>query len=297
MNTDFTRREFIGTAAACAGLLTIGNPSFAEKTGGMKFGLVTYQWGRDWDLDNLIRNCEAAGYGGVELRTQHAHGVEPSLTPAQRAQVKRRFADSGVTCLGYGSNQEYHSPDPQELRRQIAETFELIKLCHDIGASGVKVKPNDLPDGVPSEKTIAQIALSLNEVGRFAQDYGQEIRVEVHGRLSQLPQNMKAIFDQVSEPNVRICWNCNPEDLTAPGLEYNFNLLKKWFGATVHVRELDDPSYPYQQLFRLLTAINYDGWILLEARTEPADRVAAMRLQKQIFTQMVAAAEGVNEHQ
>ena len=42
----------------------------------MKFGLVTYQWGKDWDLPTLITNCERTGYHGIELRTQHAHGVE-----------------------------------------------------------------------------------------------------------------------------------------------------------------------------------------------------------------------------
>ncbi|MDZ7315623.1 MAG: sugar phosphate isomerase/epimerase [candidate division KSB1 bacterium] len=253
----------------------------------MRFGLVTYQWGRDWDLPTLLKSCAATGYEGVELRTRHAHGVEPSLTREQRSAVKRLFRESGIVCVGYGSNQEYHSPDPQELRRQIEGTFELIKLCHDIGASGVKVKPNDLPDGVPAEKTIAQIAASLNEIGRFAHDYGQEIRVEVHGRLTQLPQTMKAIFDQVTENNVRICWNCNPEDLVEPGFEYNFNLLRPWFGSTLHVRELDDADYPYRQLFDLLKATDYCGWVLLEARSEPQDRLEAMRLQKQLFMRLM----------
>lgn len=252
----------------------------------IRFGLVTYQWGRDWDLQTLLKNCAATGYEGIELRTQHAHRVEPSLTREQRSAVKQLFAESGIVCVGYGSNQEYHSPDPQELRRQIEGTFELIRLCHDIGASGVKVKPNDLPDGVPAEKTIAQIAASLNEIGRFARDYGQEIRVEVHGRLTQLPQTMKAIFDQVTENNVRICWNCNPEDLVEPGLEHNFHLLRPWFGSTLHVRELDDADYPYRQLFDLLKATDYCGWILLEARSEPQDRLEAMRRQKQLFMQL-----------
>ncbi len=287
------RRRFLksgavlGALAAAPSLKSLGNASPK-----MKLGLVTYQWGRDWDLPTLLRNCREAGYAGVELRTQHAHGVEPNLNRAQRLSVKQQFADSGIVCVGYGSNQEYHSPDANELRRQIEGTFELIKLCHDIGASGVKVKPNDLPDGVPPETTIAQIAASLNEIGRFAQDFGQEIRVEVHGRLTQLPQNMKAIFDQVEEPNVKICWNCNPEDLIEPGLEYNFNLLRKWFGATLHVRELDDPAYPYSQLFKLLTASAYDGWVLLEARTEPSDRLAAMKEQRAVFERLLQQAAG-----
>jgi sugar phosphate isomerase/epimerase len=256
----------------------------------MKFGLVTYMWGYDWDLPTLISNCEKTGLLGVELRTQHAHKVETNLSSAQRAEVKKRFAGSPVECIGYGANFEYHSPDPAQLRTNIEQTKEYIILCKDIGATGIKVKPNDLPAGVPKEKTIAQIGTSLNEVGRFARDYGQLVRVEVHGNLTQELPNMKAIFDHVTEPNVKICWNCNDQDLLPPGLEGNFNMVKKWFGDTVHVRELNVGDYPYQQLFDLFAKISYKGWILLEARTEPADRIAAMQEQLAIFNQMIKNA-------
>jgi len=138
-----------------------------------------------------------------------------------------------------------------------------------------------LPDGIPKEKTIAQIAASFNEVGKFAQDFGQIIRVEVHGNLTQELPNMRDIFEQVIEPNVKICWNCNDTDLLPPGLEGNLDMVKKWFGDTVHVRELNIGEYPYQELFNLFTGIGYDGWILLEARTEPKDRIVAM--EEQLF--------------
>jgi hydroxypyruvate isomerase len=256
----------------------------------MKFGLVTYMWGYDWDLPTLISNCEKTGLLGVELRTQHAHKVETNLSSAQRTEVKKRFAGSPVECIGYGANFEYHSPDPAQLRTNIEQTKEYIILCKDIGATGIKVKPNDLPAGVPKEKTIAQIGTSLNEVGRFARDYGQLVRVEVHGNLTQELPNMKAIFDYVTEPNVKMCWNCNDQDLLPPGLEGNFNMVKKWFGDTVHVRELNVGDYPYQQLFDLFAKIRYKGWILLEARTEPVDRITAMKEQLVIFNQMIKNA-------
>jgi sugar phosphate isomerase/epimerase len=253
----------------------------------MKFGLVTYQWGRDWDLATLIVNCEKTGYSGVELRTQHAHKVETNLNASQRAEVKKRFADSSVACVGYGSNFEFHDPDPAKLRENIEQTKEYIKLCSDIGAAGIKVKPNDLPDGIPREKTIAQIASSLDEIGKFAAGLGQVVRVEAHGNHTQELPNMKAIFEQVTSSNVKICWNCNDTDLLPPGLEGNFDIVKKWFGDTLHVRELDSAEYPYKQLFRLLKGIKYDGWILLEARTEPADRIAAMKQQKVLFNNLM----------
>jgi sugar phosphate isomerase/epimerase len=291
MKNDLSRRLFLQRSlAAGIGLAVMRNLSglSVESAKGMKFGLVTYLWAQDWDLPTIISTCDKAGYHGVELRTQHAHKVEINLNTVQRAEVKKRFADSKVKCIGYGSNFEYHSPDPAILRKNIDDTKEYIKLCRDIGATGIKVKPNDLPAGVPKEKTIAQIAASLNEIGRFATDYNQLVRVEVHGNLTQEIPNMKAIFDQVTEKNVKICWNCNDQDLLPPGLEGNFNMLKKWFGDTVHIRELNDGNYPYQQLFNLFKGIKYDGWILLEARTEPADKIAAMKEQLSLFNKMIS---------
>ena len=45
----------------------------------MKLGLVTYNIGRNWDIETIIEKLEAAGFEAVELRTTHKHGVEPSL--------------------------------------------------------------------------------------------------------------------------------------------------------------------------------------------------------------------------
>jgi len=258
----------------------------------MKFGLVTYLWGKDWDLPTLIANCEKTGVRGVELRTEHAHGVESSLNSQQRRQVKKCFDDPPrrVTLVGLGTNFAFHYVDQARLKKDIEGAKEYIRLCHDVGGSGVKVKPNDLPKGVPPEKTIEQIGKSLNELGRFGADYGQQIRLEVHGSCSPLPI-IKQIMDVADHPNVGVCWNCNPEDLGGEGLEYNFNLVKNRFGSTIHIRELNIGDYPYQQLMKLLVDMDYKGWVLLEARTNPQDRVKALAEQRQLWEQMVAKAQ------
>jgi len=291
MSENQSRRTFLQKSLLAGVGLSLIDPFSAQamlKKSKMKLGLVTYQWGKDWDLPSLIANCEKTGFLGVELRTQHAHGVESSLTDSQRSDVKKRFADSPVTCVGYGSNFEYHNTDQADVRKNIKGTKEYLKLCSDIGATGIKVKPNGLPKEVSKEKTIAQIAASLNEVGQFASDIGQVIRVEVHGRETQEIPNMRAIFEQVTEKSVKICWNSNDQDLLPPGLDANFQSVKKWFGDTVHIRELNVGDYPYQQLMNLFVEINYEGWILLEARTEPEDRIAAMKEQMDIFNIMIA---------
>ena len=101
---------------------------------------------------------------------------------------------------------------------------------------------------------------------------------------------MKAIFDQVTEPNVKICWNCNQSDLLPPGFEENFNMVKEWLGDIIHVHEFDQGDYPYPQLFQLLTGMKYRGWLLLEASSDPGDKIAAMKKQLALFNQLVVEA-------
>jgi sugar phosphate isomerase/epimerase len=292
MKNELSRRQFIQRTIGAGIALSALNPALAGMAGkkprGLNLGLVTYQWGKDWDLPTVISNCEKSGLLGVELRTQHAHKVEIDLTPAQRAEVKKRFADSPVTCVGYGSNYEFHSPDPKILRDNIEGAKAYVKLCKDIGATGLKVKPNTLPKDVPREKTIAQIAASLDELGKFAKDYGQLIRVECHGAITQEIPNMKAIFEQVTGKNVKMCWNSNDVDLNPPGLEANFNSVKQWIGDTTHIRGIGISDYPYQDLFRLLRGIKYNGWILIEATTPYTDPIAVMKEQLTLFNNMIA---------
>jgi len=297
MNTIIrTRRDFlkqsmyVGASVIAAGPL---GRVFAQGLAGpgskMKLGLVTYLWGQDWDLPTLIANCEKSKVLGVELRTEHAHGVESNLNAQQRRDVKKRFADSPVTLVGLGTNFAFHHTDAAKLRLDIDGAKEYVKLSRDVGGTGVKVKPNDLPKGVSQEKTVEQIGKSLNEIGRFATEYGQKIRLEVHGGCSRLPV-IKAIMDVADNPNVGVCWNCNSQDLEGEGLEYNFNLVKDRFSDIAHVRELNIGDYPYQDLMNLFVAMDYDGWILLEARTKPDDRVKALAEQRQVFGQMIAKA-------
>jgi sugar phosphate isomerase/epimerase len=285
------RRIFIRDLALLSGAFMANGfmaPPAAKSK--MKLGLVTYQWGKDWDVPTLIKNCAAANIYGVELRTEHAHGVGPSLSAEKRKEVKKMFADSPVKIVGMGTNEQYDFVDPEEVKNSIERTKAWIRLSTDVGGTGVKVKPNAFHKEVPREKTIEQIGKSLNEVAAYAADYGQKIRVEVHGYETQELPNMKAIMDVASHPNVYTCWNSNDEDLIGQGLEYNFNLVKDRQGDTVHVRELNVGQYPYQQLMDLFVKMNYTGWILLECRTEPADKVKAIIEQKAIFDAMIQQA-------
>ncbi|QDU28483.1 Xylose isomerase-like TIM barrel [Anatilimnocola aggregata] len=300
--TTFSRRQFVQASAAltAGGLLAKGfansaqaaekAPAANKEDAALAFGLVTYMWGADWDVPTLLENCKKSQVLGVELRTTHAHKVEPTLNEQQRGEVQAKFADAGVTIVGIGSNERYDHPDPAKLKAAIDATKDFIRLSHDIGGSGVKVKPDTFHKDIPHEKTIEQIGKTLNELGEYATGFGQQIRLEVHGQCAELP-TIKAIMDIATDENVFVCWNSNPTDLKGDGLVHNFNLVRKRFGSTVHIHELESKEYPHADLFKLLVDSGYVGWLLLEAASKPADRVAALTEQKKLFDQMVAKAK------
>jgi sugar phosphate isomerase/epimerase len=273
------RREFLkaaGLSFGAAGVLgrsvlaeeTAQQPSFVLRPSKMKLGIVTYNIAKDWDVPTIIKNCAATGFQGVELRTSHAHGVEVTLNQEQRAEVKKRFQSSHVQLMGLGSVFDFHTPDQAKLRADISAAKEYIVLAQDVGAPGVKVRPNGLPKEVPKEKTLEQIGKSLHELGEFGAGHGVQIRLEVHGKDTSHVPYIKSIMDTADHPNVGVCWNSNQSDLDGEGFEHNFELLKRKI-FTVHMRDLYLDEYPFRKLLSGLNGAGFAGYCLAEISESP----------------------------
>jgi sugar phosphate isomerase/epimerase len=278
------RRHFLKAATLGAGALGLiqaqalaaveRGPRFA-KSASMSLGTVTYNLAQDWDIETIIKNCEEAGFQGVELRTGHAHKVEVGLSKTERESVKERFARSKVQLMGLGSTFDFHTPDAAKLKRDIAAAKEYIVLAHDVGATGVKVRPNGLPKEVPAEKTLTQIGRSLRELGEFGENYGIAIRLEVHGPNTALPPNIRKILDAAEHKNVGVCWNSNQSDLEGEGFDHNFDLVKGRI-FSVHLRDLYLEEYPFRKLFSRLNESGFTGFCLAEIPPSP-DPVRVMQ--------------------
>ena len=286
------RRKFLKTAGLTLGTTGfLGRPTFAAETAKettfitrppkMKLGIVTYNIAKDWDIPTLIKNCTEAKFQGAELRTTHAHGVEVTLSKSQREDVKKQFLDSPVELMGLGSAFDYHTPDQAKLRADIAATKEYIVLAHDVGATGVKVRPNGLPPEVTTGKTLEQIGKSLREIGEFAADHGVQIRLEVHGKGTSLLPNIKTIIDTAGHKSVGVCWNSNQTDLEGEGFDFNFNLVKDRI-IVVHMRDLYLDEYPFRKLLTGLNTFGYTGYCLAEI-PDSKDPVRLMRYYRSLW--------------
>lgn len=265
----------LGMGTAVGGLTPAAAAAQSAGTGAaqgskLRLGLVTYNMGKDMDCKQLIEFGTATGIEGVELRTTHAHKVELNLSKAEREAVKKLFADSPVKIAGLGSTYEFHSKDPEEVKKNVEGSKEYAQLAADVGAAGIKVRPNGLYADEPADQTCERIGKAWGEVAAFAADLGIAVRMEVHGGGgSALPVNVRKMLDVANHPNAVVCWNSNKSDMDENGsIKANFDLLKHAIGQ-VHITDIGVYQYPWQELFNELKGINLAGYCLAEIAYNP----------------------------
>lgn len=282
-----TRRNILKSSVAVAATSVIapsrssGTQGAADRPGKpLRLGLMSYNLAKDWDIDTIIKNCTETKFEHVELRTTHAHGVEVTLSKAQRREVRQRFEDAGIK-ISLASGFGYHYPDQAKLRQHIEGTKKYTLLARDLGALGIRVFPNAIPTGVPEEQTLRQIGKSLGEVGQFGHDHGVDIRVCVHGSGTNIVAKIKKMIDYSESPHVYVNWNCDHNDTKGPGFEANFNSVKDRI-RNIHMHELWDEEYPYREFFRLLKQAGYQGYCDAEipASCEP---IRLMKYYRALF--------------
>lgn len=251
-----------------------------------KLGIVTYNIAADWDVATILKNLKETGLYCAELRTTHKHGVEPSLSDAQRQEIKQRFDDAGIVLWGLGTVCEFHSPEKSVVEKNIETCKAFLQLAHDLGARGVKVRPNGLPKNVPEEKTLEQIGKSLIPCGNEAANLGLEVWVEVHGGGTSHPPRMKTIMETANLPNVGVTWNSNKEDIKDGSVRPYFELLKPWI-KSCHINSIYS-SYPYRELFTCLKEMNYDRVTLVEIpeKVDPVNGALLLKYYKRLWQEL-----------
>jgi sugar phosphate isomerase/epimerase len=317
-----SRRAFIARslkAAVGAGAIAAlaPNVALAATKANLRFGLATYEWGKDWDIPTILKNLTAAKVYSVELKTvitagngsiRYPHGVELDLTKSQRADIKKRFADSPVEVVSLATSEHFpysqvsknkatvdgiriykakHNAEPISGPEITEATIDAIKeylqLSNDVGSKFVRVLPHDwLPD-VPHEKTLDLLADGLNAVCGVAQDLGQQIALEAHSTPGTLA-NMKYVMDRMKYPKaIGIRINSEGRNVVNPSFEEQYAMIKDVVSPTMHVHNLKSSGYPYQTVINVMTKAGWDGWAFLEVSDNVPDRVAALAEQRALW--------------
>jgi sugar phosphate isomerase/epimerase len=290
MTSQDRRRFLLGSGLAATSMLAhqphVHAAGVSASPRRFQLGIVTYNVAANWDLATTLKVCKNVGLAAVEFRTTHKHGVEPSLTKEQRLDVKKQCADAGIVIWGCGTVCEFHDPSKAVVDKNVETCKQFVDLVADLGGKGVKVRPNALPSGVPVEKTLEQIGKALIPCGQAAANAGVEIWVEVHGRGTDHPPNVKTIMEHCGLANVGVTWNSNNADVLNGSITPYFELLRPWL-KSCHVNELHS-KYPYRELFTRLREMGYDRYTLAEIQGMPdvASGERLMRFYKALWEEL-----------
>jgi sugar phosphate isomerase/epimerase len=222
-------------------------------------------------LADTIRIAERFGYDGIEPRLDagHAHGIEASATPKERAAIKQLLADTDVRLACLATSLQYADPSRTgDMRRQ---THERIDLAGDVGAPALRVFGGRLPEDVSRERAIALLVESLGGVADHAAERGVTLCLETHDDWCD-PRHVATVVEQVNHPAVAVNWDVmHPVRIGHATMDEAFRILKPWIrhlhvhdgvgGESLELVPIGEGDYDHRRVIELLLDMDFDGYI------------------------------------
>ena len=224
------------------------------------------------DLATAVSLGRSWGYDGVELRLIDGELIDPAMSSADRAQVKRTIAAAGLPVVAVDSSIQLTGEDPGTGLRQFLE------LASEWEAPLVRVFGGPLPDNSPARRTRLEAAAQVLETAApVAERLGVAIGVETHDAFcaSATVAELLALVDSAA---VGAVWDSHhphragerPADVWA-NLGSRILLAQVKDALPDPAREdgwqlvlLGEGEVPVRDMLGLLSAGGYRGWISVE---------------------------------
>jgi sugar phosphate isomerase/epimerase len=229
----------------------------------------------DTPLASAVSLGRRWGYAGVELRLIDGELINPSMSPADRAAVRRTVITAGLPVVAVDSSIRLTGEDPgPDLRR-------FLELASDWESPLVRVFGGALA-AAPAERQeqLRAAARVLESCVPLARRLGVAIGVETHDDFSasSVVAELLALFDsEGADPDwVGAVWDSHhPYRVGETPAEVYANLGRRILLAQVKDARrrpdgdwqlvlLGEGEVPVRQMLGLLTAGGYPNWISVE---------------------------------
>ncbi|MBM3746107.1 MAG: sugar phosphate isomerase/epimerase [Acidobacteria bacterium] len=262
INSDSTRRGFLGGALTAAGLGAAAPTSAAPAADDLKLGVASYSL-RQFQRGLAIKMMQRLNVPYICIKEFH---LPYSSTPEEAARAAKEFARGGLKIVG-GGVIYMQRDDDEDVRRY----FEYAK------SAGMP-----LIVGAPSQQ-------SLPRVEKFVKQYNIPVAIHNHGpedKQFPTPESvLKAI--QGMDPRVGLCIDAGHttrtganllDSIRAAGsrlLDFHIKDLKDLRDGKSQV-PVGDGAMPVVDIFKLLKQMNFQGYVNLEYEIEADDPLLGM---------------------
>jgi len=258
-----TRRGFLATtsvaAATLAGVPNVGRAEspLTNKTCKMKLGFMT-SMAQDKTVPELIDLAKTHGYKAIEFRPEwnQAHGVELSMTKAQRKETRNRFADQGIVISAVSPGVKFLKDDRDQ---QLETMFRYIELAADLGAPCIRFFADRLPDDPAQRRASHKVQAEYQaRAAQRAWEAGVLLALETHSNSIGIDTG-EMMFLAGFPPAFRVNWHLAHSLKNGEDTDTAYRHVK---GRVVHVH-FSFPEEPETQkaLERQFELLLYDGFV------------------------------------
>ncbi len=239
----------------------------------MKLGFATLG-APDWPLEKVAETAARTGYDGLELRGVDRQHLDPSMTPGERAEVRRILDDAGLDAVAVTAY--VRLTEPGRDASEAAETIgSYVELARDVGAPRVRLFGGRVPDGEDRETAEARVAECLESVAPAAGEAGVRLCLETHDAF-RTGADVARVLREVDHPAVEALWDVHHPYTCGETLLETLDLLWPRIGY-LHVKDsfpmpdgerqrclLGAGDVPVREAIELLKGRGFGGYLVVE---------------------------------
>ena len=208
VSPTISRREFLQTTAAFAGMATLGTSTFAAPPARIGFGFSLYGM-RSLKVAEALKVCADIGYSGVELACLKDWPCDAAvLTKADRATLLSQLNDLALDLPSLMENLGLAVPDAQH-QTNLERLKAVCELAHDLAPTELPVIETVL-GGKPTEweSLRDKMVVALKDWERVAASHKTVVAIKAHisGAL-HTPQDAKWLVQQIDSPWIRLVYD------------------------------------------------------------------------------------------
>ncbi len=251
----------------------------------LKYAVHAYAWTSSWNSDSLdiIGHAKQIGFDLIEIPLMELEHIDPKAI-RERANAVGLGVCASTACSEKndltGEDKDTRNRGVEYLKKCVEATSEMgATLFTGVAYSAIGRKIDSMPD----ERYWNRAADCMREIARFAQNFGITIGIEPINRYETFLINtcrqalkLKAMID---EPNVAIhldAYHMNIEetDFYHPTLEAADDLCHYHLSES-HRGTPGTGTVDWDEIYRALAEIGYDGIVGLESFCAPSDAMRA----------------------
>ncbi|MHB0876120.1 MAG: sugar phosphate isomerase/epimerase family protein [Anaerolineae bacterium] len=240
----------------------------------------------DWTLAEALAALKRHGYQGLEARVEWSHnsGIEATLSPAERASVRRQVEDAGLKLCAVATSVRVAEEDASKRARQMDDLRRYVDLAADLGAGVVRTFGGQRPRDRELKYIVDYVVDSYLTVLDQAAQCGVTVLLETHDDWSH-SSDVRAVVQQANHPNLRALWDImHPQRMMETPAETfaNIGSLTRHVhghdgiyppdGKSVQIVNMDEGVFDHATPLKLLSEAGFDGYFSVEVIHAPGSQ-------------------------